>query len=335
MGVKTGTSQPKPVLFDNNKTFPLAIFETNFTFPNQTSFYRGKVRDVYYVGDLLVMVASDRISAFDHVLPKPVPYKGQVLNQTAGHFLEATCDIVPNWLIAQPDPNVSVGHRCEPIMLEMVVRGYLAGHAWRVYQAGGRVLCGVPLPEGMKEGDQFPTPIITPATKAEEGHDEDISAEQILEQGWVDEETWATLSACTLELFKRGTEMAMKRGLRLVDTKYEFGKKEGVITLIDEIHTPDSSRYYFSEGYTERQEKGERQPQLSKEFVREWLMANDFQGLDGQQMPEMPVTFTEQVTDRYIELYETITGNAFQKADPENVNERISQNVKAFLASRT
>jgi len=309
----------------------LAIFQTDFKFPNQTGFYRGKVRDVYYIGDLLVMVASDRISAFDHVLPAPIPYKGQVLNQTAGHFLEETCDIVPNWLIAQPDPNVSIGHMCEPIKLEMVVRGYLAGHAWRVYRDGGRMLCGIALPEGMKEGDQFPTPIITPATKAEEGHDEDISAEQILEQEIVDEPTWQQLSACTLELFQRGTKMARQRGLRLVDTKYEFGLKDEVITLIDEIHTPDSSRYYFDEGYSERQEKGERQPQLSKEFVREWLMENNFQGLEGQHMPEMPDSFSRQVTDRYIELYETITGISFERGDMQNVQERIENNVLGFL----
>lgn len=308
-----------------------SIIQTNFQFENQTSFYKGKVRDVYSIGDKLVMIASDRISAFDHVLPRPIPFKGQVLNQIAAHFLKATEDIVPNWLLATPDPNVAVGLRCEPFRIEMVIRAYLTGHAWRTYKSGKRILCGVSLPEGMKENDPFPEPIITPATKADEGHDEDISREEILKQGIVAEEDYHLLEKYTKALFQRGTKMAAERGLILVDTKYEFGKKDGKIYLIDEIHTPDSSRYFYAEGYQERQNKGERQKQLSKEFVREWLMANGFQGLKGQQMPEIPNEFVEKVSFRYIELFEKITGQKFQKADTDNILTRIENNVKNYL----
>lgn len=308
-----------------------SITQTNFDFPNQTAFYKGKVRDVYSIGDKLVMVASDRISAFDHVLPRPIPFKGQVLNQIATHFLNATADIVPNWLVATPDPNVAVGLNCAPFKIEMVIRGYLTGHAWRTYKSGKRMLCGVALPEGMKENDPFPEPIITPATKAEEGHDEDISREEILKQGIVSEADYILLEKYTKALFQRGTEMAAGRGLILVDTKYEFGKKDGKIYLIDEIHTPDSSRYFYAEGYEARQKSGERQMQLSKEFVREWLMDNDFQGLDGQQMPAMPDAFVEKVSARYIELFEKITGQTFQKADTENILQRIENNVRDYL----
>jgi phosphoribosylaminoimidazole-succinocarboxamide synthase len=277
------------------------------------------------------MVASDRISAFDYILPRPIPYKGQVLNQVATHFLQSTQDICPNWLIATPDPNVAIGHRCEPFRVEMVIRGYLTGHAWRTYNSGKRELCGVPLPEGMKEHDLFPQPIITPATKAEEGHDEDISKEDIIAQGIVGAADYEVLEKYTRALFQRGTEMAAERGLILVDTKYEFGKKDGVIYLIDEIHTPDSSRYFYLDGYAERQAKGLAQKHLSKEFVREWLMENGFQGLEGQQMPAMPDDFVDSVTDRYIGLYETITGRPFEKADTGSVLERIEGNVNAFL----
>jgi phosphoribosylaminoimidazole-succinocarboxamide synthase len=312
-------------------SLPGAIAHTSFQFPGQERFYRGKVRDVYTVGGLLVMVASDRISAFDHVLPRPIPYKGQVLNQIAAHFLEATRDIVPNWLLATPDPNVAIGHACEPIKVEMVIRGYLAGHAWREYQAGKRLLCGLPLPEGMKESDPFPVPIITPATKAEEGHDEDISREEILARGLVGEEDYALLEGYTRALFQRGTEMAAARGLILVDTKYEFGKRDGQVYLIDEIHTPDSSRYFYAEGYAERQARGERQKQLSKEFVREWLMAQGFQGLEGQQMPAMPDAFVQEVSARYVELYEILTGQAFQPAATAAIEQRIGQAITAFL----
>lgn len=306
---------------------PKAIFETDFQFPGRTNFYRGKVRDVYTVGSKLVVVASDRISAFDHILPKPIPFKGQVLNQVATYFLEATRDIVPNWMTASPDPNVTIGHICEPIKLEMVIRGYLAGHAWRTYKSGKRQLCGVELPGGMNEHDKFPEPIITPATKAEEGHDEDISKAEILERGIVTEEEFEKLEQYTRELFTRGTQMAAERGLILVDTKYEFGKRDGKIYLIDEIHTPDSSRYFYAEGYEERQEQGERQQQLSKEFVREWLMEHGFQGLEGQQMPEMPDDFVETVSNRYIELYERLTGEDFAKANTDDIEERIYNNV--------
>jgi phosphoribosylaminoimidazole-succinocarboxamide synthase len=277
------------------------------------------------------MVASDRISAFDHILPKGIPYKGQVLNQVATMFLEATRDIVPNWLIGTPDPSVSVGYACDPIRVEMVIRGYMSGHAAREYKAGKRILCGVPMPEGMEENDKFPEPIITPATKADEGHDEDISREEILSQGIVPEDIYVKLEEYTRALFQRGTEMAAKQGLILVDTKYEFGIRDGEIMLIDEIHTPDSSRYFYAEGYEERQEKGEIQKQLSKEFVRQWLIEKGFQGLEGQTMPEMPDSFVDVVTDRYIELYEKITGKQFERADTSNIQSRIKINVDSFL----
>jgi len=312
----------------------IAVGSTDYTFENQTSFYRGKVRDVYTVKDELVMVASDRISAFDHILPRPIPYKGQVLNQIAAHFLNATRDIAPNWLLSTPDPNVAVGVACEPFRIEMVIRGYMAGHAWRTYKSGKRMLCGVPLPEKMKENDPFPQPIITPATKAEEGHDEDISRAEILAQGIVSEEDYILLEKYTRGLFQRGSQMAAERGLILVDTKYEFGKKDGKIYLIDEIHTPDSSRYFYKEGYEERQAAGERQKQLSKEFVREWLMENGFQGLEGQIMPEMPDSFVTQITDRYIELYEYITGRNFVKGDNSQVIDRIEKNIKTYLENK-
>ncbi len=308
-----------------------AIRETNFNFPGQVDFYRGKVRDVYFLQDKLVVIASDRISAFDHVLPRAIPYKGQILNQIAQHFLKASGHIVPNWLEANPDPNVSIGKKAKPIMLEMVIRGYLAGHAWREYQAGKRVICGVPMPDGMKEGDAFPKPIITPATKAEEGHDEDISEAEILERGIVSEDDWSTLTRYSMDLFYLGSKMAEEEGLILVDTKYEFGVYEGEIILIDEIHTPDSSRYYILDGYDERQEKGEKQKQLSKEFVREWLMDNGFQGKEGQVMPIMPDDFANKVTDRYIELYEKITGKTFQKASYQDVDNRIENAVYEYL----
>ena len=302
--------------------------------PGQTNFYRGKVRDVYTLSsNRLVMVASDRISAFDHILPRAIPYKGQILNQIAAYFLHATADIVPNWLLATPDPNVAIGRACTPFRVEMVVRGYLTGHAWRVYNAGGRVLCGVQLPDGMRENDPFPTPIITPATKAEEGHDEDISREEIIRQGIIPAHQYEQLEAYTLALFQRGTEMAAKQGLILVDTKYEFGHIEETIYLIDEIHTPDSSRYFYAEGYAERQAVGERQRQLSKEFVREWLIEQGFQGLEGQVMPDMPDAFVQDISNRYIELYEKVTGSVFEKADTSNIQERITNHVLAYLAS--
>jgi phosphoribosylaminoimidazole-succinocarboxamide synthase len=307
------------------------VSRTDFHFPGQTKVYHGKVRDVYTIGDLLVMVASDRISAFDHILPRAIPYKGQVLNQIAAHFLEATRDICPNWLLATPDPNVAVGHRCQAFPVEMVVRGYLTGHAWRTYKSGLRELCGVALPEGMKEHDRFPHPIITPATKAEEGHDEDISREDIIAKGIVSAEDYAVLEKYTLALFERGTQMAAERGLILVDTKYEFGKKDGQIYLIDEIHTPDSSRYFHLDGYEDRQAKGLEQKHLSKEFVREWLIAHGFQGRDGEIMPAMPDVFVEQVSERYIELYELLTGKAFERVDTSGILERIEGNVKEYL----
>lgn len=310
-----------------------SIRDTHFQFPGQQGIYNGKVRDVYFVNDKLVSIASDRISAFDHILPKPIPCKGQVLNQIAAYFLEATKDICPNWLEATPDPNVSVGIKCEPIRLEMVVRGYLAGHSAREYKAGKRILCGVALPEGMKENDKFPTPIITPATKAEEGHDEDISKEEILKRNIVSPETWATLERYALGLFARGTEMALKQGLILVDTKYEFGIHNNEVYLIDEIHTPDSSRYFYAEGYTDRQAKGEPQQQLSKEFVREWLMEQGFQGKDNQQMPFMPDDFVNVITARYIELYERVTGKTFVPANTDNIAQRIEDNVKQYFTS--
>lgn len=308
-----------------------ALYKTSFTLPGQTGFYRGKVRDVYYLGDKILMVASDRISAFDHILPKPIPFKGQVLNQLAAYFLEASRDVVPNWWIASPDPNVSYGWKGEPYKVEMVIRGYLAGHAWREYKAGKRTICGVPMPEGMKEGDRFPKPIITPATKAEEGHDEDISREDIIKKGIVSEEDYSRLEKYTYDLFELGTYMAAQQGLILVDTKYEFGKVNGEIVLIDEVHTPDSSRYYIAEGYEERQQKGEHQKQLSKEFVREWLMDNGFQGLEGQQMPDMPDEFVEQISRRYIELYEKVTGRTFVPDTTHDVVKRIELNISRFL----
>ena len=308
-----------------------SIKATNFKFKNQTNFYKGKVRDVYTIQDKLVMVASDRISAFDHVLPRAIPFKGQVLNQIALHFLNATSDIVPNWVEATPDANVAVGIACEPFKIEMVIRGYCVGHAWRTYRSGERILCGVTMPEGMKENDKFPEPIITPATKAEEGHDEDISKEEIITQEIISEEDYILLEKYTRELFQRGTEMASKQGLILADTKYEFGKKDGKIILIDEIHTPDSSRYFYSEGFEDRQASGEKQKHLSKEFVREWLIENGFQGLEGQTIPEMPDAFVESVSERYIELYQHITGKQFLKADISNIEERIEKNVAHFL----
>lgn len=313
------------------------ITTTNFNFPGQKSVYRGKVREVYNINDdLLVMVATDRLSAFDVVLPKGIPYKGQILNQIATKFMELTADIVPNWLVATPDPNVAVGHLCEPFKVEMVIRGYLSGHAAREYAAGRRILCGVEMPEGLKENDKFPTPIITPTTKADNGsHDEDISREAILANGIVTEEDYLTLEKYTRALYQRGTEIAASRGLILVDTKYEFGKtKDGQIVLIDEIHTPDSSRYFYAEGYAERQANGEEQKQLSKEFVRRWLIENGFQGKEGQQIPFMSNEYIETVSDRYIELFENIIGEKFVKADISNINERIEKNVLNYLQNR-
>lgn len=310
-----------------------AIRETNFHLPGQTAFYRGKVRDVYTVGDRLVMVASDRISAFDHILPRPIPFKGAVLNQIAAYFLNATRDVCPNWLIAAPDPNVAIGHRCEPVRVEMVIRGYLAGHAARTYSAGGRLLCGVSLPEGLRENDPFPEPIITPTTKAEAGHDEDISREEILSRGIVSRTDYEQMEAYTRALFRRGTEMAARQGLILVDTKYEFGKKDGRILLMDEIHTPDSSRYFYADGYAERQARSEKQRQLSKEFVREWLMANGFQGKEGQKMPDMPDVFVEEISARYIELYEKVTGLPFLKDESGDPLARIERNILTALGS--
>ena len=309
-----------------------AIVKTNFKFPKQKDEYVGKVRDVYNINDeYLVMLVSDRISAFDVVLPKGIPYKGQILNQIAAKFLDATSDIVPNWKIATPDPMVTVGHRCEPFKVEMVIRGYLAGSAWREYKAGNRTLCGLPLPEGMVENQKFPTPLVTPTTKAMEGHDENISKEEIISSGLVSKEDYEAIEKYTLALFQRGTEIAAKLGLILVDTKYEFGKKDGKIYLIDEIHTPDSSRYFYAEGYEERLAKGEKQRQLSKEFVREWLMENGFQGKEGQRVPEMTPEVVNNITDRYIELYEHITGSKFVKAENTNVLARIEKNVNDFL----
>jgi phosphoribosylaminoimidazole-succinocarboxamide synthase len=311
------------------------ITTTNFNFPNQKSVYRGKVREVYNINEeLLVMVATDRLSAFDVVLPKGIPYKGQILNQIATKFMELTQDIVPNWLIATPDPNVAVGHLCDPFKVEMVIRGYVSGHAAREYALGKRQICGVTMAEGLKENDKFPTPIITPTTKADNGeHDADISREDILSKGIVSQDDYLVLEKYTRALFQRGTEIAASRGLILVDTKYEFGKtKEGVIVLIDEIHTPDSSRYFYAEGYQERQDKGEEQKQLSKEFVRRWLIENGFQGLEGQQIPEMTDEYIESVSERYIELYENILGEKFVKADIDNIDQRIDENVSAYLA---
>ena len=311
-----------------------AIVKTNFKFPGQKDEYVGKVRDVYNINDeYLVMLVSDRISAFDVVLPKGIPYKGQILNQIAAKFLDATSDIVPNWKIATPDPMVTVGRKCEPFKVDMIIRGYLSGSAWREYKAGKRTLCGLPLPEGMIENQKFPTPLITPTTKAMEGHDENISKEEIISSGLISKEDYETIEKYTLALFQRGTEIAAKMGLILVDTKYEFGKKDGKIYLIDEIHTPDSSRYFYADGYEERLAKGERQRQLSKEFVREWLMENGFQGKEGQTIPEMTPEVVANITNRYIELYEHITGTKFEKADCTNILERIEKNVNECLAS--
>ncbi len=309
-----------------------AITSTDFHFPGQVSKYTGKVRDVYSISsDYLIMVATDRISAFDVVLPKGIPFKGQVLNQIASEFLDATADILPNWKIAVPDPMVTVGWRCEPFKVEMVIRGYLTGHAWREYKAGKRFLCGVPLPEGMVENQAFPEPIITPTTKAAEGHDEDISREEIIARGIVSRENYEQLEAYTRALYKRGTEIAAGKGLILVDTKYEFGKKDGRIFLMDEIHTPDSSRYFYAEGYEERLARGEHQKQLSKEFVREWLMQNGFQGKEGQQVPEMTEEVVAGITERYTELYSQITGHPFQGCESEDVLARIEKNINDFL----
>ena len=319
-----------------------AIVKTNFNFPKQKSLYVGKVRDVYNIDDkYMAMVVSDRISAFDVVLPKGIPYKGQVLNQIAAKFLDATADILPNWKLATPDPMVTVGLKCEGFRVEMIVRGYLAGSAWREYKAGARTLCGVQLPEGMVENQRFvdpdtgfPTPIVTPTTKADEGHDENISREEIIRTGLVSKEDYDQLERYSLALFERGTKMAAEKGLILVDTKYEFGKRDGKIYLIDEIHTPDSSRYFYADGYEERLAKGEHQRQLSKEFVREWLMANGFQGKEGQHVPEMTDEIVNSISDRYIELYEHITGERFQKADDcADVAARIEKNVSDYLAT--
>jgi len=315
-----------------NKT----IIDTNFNFPNQKSLYKGKVREVYNINDaLLVMVATDRLSAFDVVMPKGIPYKGQILNQIATKMMKETEDLVPNWLLATPDPNVAVGYLCDPFKVEMVIRGYMSGHAAREYKAGKRMLCGVSMPDGMIENDKFPQPIITPATKAEMGdHDEDISREDILAKGIVSEEDYIVLEDYTRKLFQRGTEIAAERGLILVDTKYEFGKtKDGKIVLIDEIHTPDSSRYFYAEGYKNRQDRGEGQKQLSKEFVRQWLIANDFQGLEGQTVPVMSDAYIETVSERYIELYENITGETFVKGDVSAIQKRIENNVLSYLES--
>ena len=312
-----------------------AIKETNFKFPGQQGFYKGKVRDVYMFDKELVVVASDRISAFDVVLPKPIPYKGQVLNQIAAKFLAATSDIVPNWVTSSPDPNVTIGIRCEPFKVEMVIRGYMAGHAAREHKAGKRILCGVEMPEHMRENDPFPQPIITPTTKADEGHDEDISREEILKQGIVSEADYIQLEKYTRALFQRGQEMADEMGLILVDTKYEFGKVGDKILLIDEIHTPDSSRYFYAEGYEENQAKGIAQKQLSKEFVRQWLISNGFQGKDGQSVPEMTDEIVESISDRYIELFEKITGEKFQKANTTEIESRIEKAILSHLDQKT
>lgn len=312
------------------------INDTNFNFPGQKSVYKGKVREVYNIDDkYLVMIASDRLSAFDVIMPRQIPYKGQILNQIASYMLEATRDLVPNWLIACPDPNVAVGHLAKPFKVEMVIRGYLSGHAWREYRDGKRTLCGVPMPEGMKENDKFPKPIITPSTKADDGlHDEDISREEIIAQGLVSEKDYEILEDYTRKLFQRGTELAAARDLILVDTKYEFGKtSEGEIVLIDEIHTPDSSRYFYADGYQERQDKGEPQKQLSKEFVRRWLIENGFQGKEGQVIPTMSDEKIREISDRYIELYENITGKTFEKSDTSNLEGRIQKNVTEYLAN--
>ena len=312
-----------------------ALTQTKFNLPGQVSYYKGKVRDVYNINNnFLVMVVSDRISAFDVVLPKGIPYKGQVLNQIASKFLDATADIVPNWKIASPDPNVTVGHMCEPYKVEMVIRGYLTGHAWREYKSGKRTLCGCAMPDGMVENQKFPEPLLTPTTKASEGHDEDISREEIIASGLVDKAEYEMIEDYTRKIFQRGTEMAAKMGLILVDTKYEFGKKDGKIYLIDEIHTPDSSRYFYLNGYEERLAKGEQQKQLSKEFVRQWLIENGFQGKEGQTVPFMSDEFVASVSDRYIELYENITGDKFQKSDTSKLEARIEKSVNDFLKDK-
>ena len=311
-----------------------ALTKTDFNFPKQKDVYHGKVRDVYNIDDqYLVMVVSDRISAFDVVLPEGIPYKGQVLNQIAAKFLDATADIVPNWKIATPDPNVTVGHHCEPFKVEMVIRGYLTGHAWREYRDGKRSICGVPMPDGMVENQKFEQPLLTPTTKADEGHDEDISRESIIKLGLVSKEDYEMLEDYTRKLFQRGTEMAAEKGLILVDTKYEFGKKDGKIYLIDEIHTPDSSRYFYADGYEERLKKAESQKQLSKEFVRQWLIENGFQGKEGQKVPAMNTDFVNSVSERYIELFEKITGDSFVKSEIEDLQSRIEKNVSSFLSS--
>lgn len=304
-----------------------AIKETHFNFPNQTGFYRGKVRDVYYFGDLMAMVATDRISAFDVILPRAIPDKGRVLNQIAAFNLEATKELVPNWVISTPDPNVTVGFKCEPFAVEMVVRGYLAGHAWREYKAGKRMLCGVSLPEGLSENDKLPAPIITPTTKAHVGHDEDISREEILKRGIVSESDYTTLEEYTLKLFKKGTELAAERGLILVDTKYEFGKHNGTIYLIDEVHTPDSSRYFYADGYEKRQKTKEPQKQLSKEFVRQWLIENGFQGKEGQRIPEMTDEIVNSISKRYQELYQQVRNESLTQIDYSIIPQRIEQSI--------
>ncbi len=308
-----------------------ALKETHFRFPNQTDFYRGKVRDIYYFGDRMAMVASDRISAFDVILPRAIPFKGQVLNEIAARNLNATTDICPNWLETTPDPNVAIGVMCQPFPVEMVIRGYLAGHAWREYRDGKRMLCGVPLPEGLKENDKLPSPIITPTTKAHEGHDEDISRVEILKQGLVSETDYHTLEKYTQALFQRGTELAARQGLILVDTKYEFGKINDTVYLIDEVHTPDSSRYFYQEGYESRQQKGETQKQLSKEFVRQWLISQGFQGKEGQVVPEMNDDIVKSISDRYLELFEKVIGEPLTKQDYNNVEQRIKTNIEQAI----
>lgn len=308
-----------------------ALKETTFSFPNQTNFYRGKVRDIYYFDDKMAMVASDRISAFDVILPEAIPFKGQVLNQIATRNLNATKDICPNWLIDTPDPNISIGYLCEPYQVEMVIRGYLAGHAWREYKSGKRSVCGVALPDGLRENDKLPAPIITPTTKAHEGHDEDISREEILENGIVSKKEYEILESYTRQLFERGTEMAKAQGLILVDTKYEFGKKDDQVYLIDEIHTPDSSRYFYSDGYEQRQQKNEPQKQLSKEFVRQWLITNGFQGKEGQEIPEMTDSVVKSISDRYLELYEKVTGEELHRQDYSSVQSRIENCIKESI----
>lgn len=309
------------------------ITATAFNFPGQTSFYKGKVRDVYTINNqYMVMVVSDRISAFDVVLPRAIPYKGQVLNQLAAYFMQATSDLVPNWIIDVPDPNVTIGKMCKPFRVEMVIRGYLAGHAWRTYRSGERMLCGVKMPDGLKENDRLPVPIITPTTKSDHGHDQDISREEIIKQGIVDEQDYLVLEDYTRKLFQRGTEMAKARGLLLVDTKYEFGKDGDTIRLIDEIHTPDSSRYFYADGYEERQSNGEAQKQLSKEFLRQWLIENHFQGLEGQTVPEMTDAIVQSVSERYIELYENIRGEKFVKSDTSDILNRVEGNVLSSLS---